>query len=73
MPNFVVIESTKNSEFNVEAKSVLEAHKFKEVHAGTYTSSAGASTVTSKLKNLESYKKNKSAAGIKVYHGNLAV
>lgn len=71
MPSFVVIESKKDSEFNVEAQTVLEAHKFKEVHAGTYTSTTGASTVASKLKNLESYKKNKSAAGIKVYHGNL--
>ena len=74
MPSFIVIECKKLTDFNKEAKLVLEAHKFHEIHEGTYTYtySSGASTVASKLKNLDSYKKFKSNAGIKIYYGNLA-
>lgn len=73
MPSFIVIESKKPTEFDSEAKSVLEANKFKEVHEGTYSYSSGASTVASKLTKLESYKKYKSSAGIKIYQGNLFI
>ncbi len=72
MPSFIVIEKSKSTAFCNEAESVLEAHKFSEVHPGTYSGSSGASTVASKLKNLESYKKNKSSAKLKIYQGNLS-
>ena len=71
MPNFIVIESKKNTEFNSEAKTVLEGYKFFEVNTGTYMASSGASAAAAKLKNLESYKKNRSSANIKIYHGTL--
>jgi len=73
MPNFIVIEKSKSTNFCLEAAAVLEAHKFREVHPGTYSGSSGASTVASKLKNLDSYKKNKSSAKLKIYHGNLTI
>lgn len=71
MPNFIVIVSKKETNFNHEAKTVLESHKFVEVHPGTFMGTNGALIVSTKLKNLESYKKNRSGASIKVYHGNL--
>lgn len=72
MPNFIVIESKKASEFNTEASTVLEAKRFIEIHNGTFSGGASASSVAQDLKNLESYKKNKSSAGIKIYYGNLS-
>jgi len=72
MPSFIVIESKKDTEFNSEAKTVLESNKFSLVHAGTYMGSPAASSVATKLKNLESYKKNRSSAGIKIYYGSLS-
>ncbi|GEM77724.1 hypothetical protein [Vibrio sagamiensis] len=71
MPNFIVISSKKATSFDLEAKTVLESHKFSEVHNGTYMGTSAASSVSTKLKNLESYKKNKSVAGIKIYSGSL--
>jgi len=71
MANFIVISSKKDTDFNREAKTVLESHKFNELHIGTYIATSGASTVATKLKNLESYKKLHSSAGIKIYYGNL--
>ena len=75
MPSFVVIESKKDdTDFSSEAKTILKAHKFTEVNPGTYMAYSGTSTTAaaSKLKNLESYKKHRSSAGIKIYHGNLS-
>ena len=72
MPSFVVIDSKKKTDFNSDAKTVLESHKFTEINPDTYTASSGASTVASKLKNLDSFKKFCSSAGIKIYHGNLS-
>jgi hypothetical protein len=72
MPNFIVIESKKETAFNSEAITVLESSKFSLVNTGTYMGSSGASTVATKLKNLESYKKNHTTAGIKIYYGSLS-
>jgi hypothetical protein len=73
MPSFIVIESKKSTEFNTEAKTILEGHKFAELNPGTFmASSASPSTATSQLKNLESYKKNRGVAGIKIYKGSLS-
>lgn len=72
MANFIVISSKKDTDFNSEARTVLESHKFSEVHTGTYIGPSSASTVVTKLKTLESYKKLRSSAGIKVYYGNLS-
>ena len=55
-----------------EAKVVLESNQFLEVHNGTYMGTSNASSVSTKLKNLESYKKNRGTAGIKVYSGTLS-
>ena len=72
MPSFVVVESKKDTVFNSEARTILEGDKFVEINPGTYMASSGGTTVASKLKNLESFKENRSKAGIKIYHGNLS-
>ncbi len=66
MANLIIIESTKTTDFCSEAKIVLEANKYREVNPGTFSGSSPASTLAAKLKNLESYKKNKSRARIKI-------
>ncbi|MFV8410159.1 hypothetical protein [Vibrio owensii] len=71
MPSFIVISSKIATVFDMEAKIVLESHKFSELHTGTYIGMSSAASVATKLKNLESYRKNKSVADIKVYCGNL--
>ena len=71
MPSFIVISSKKSTAFDVEAKVVLESHKFLELHAGTYIGTPSSSPVSTKLKNLESYRKNRSLADIKIHSGNL--
>lgn len=73
MPNFIVISSKKKSDFDSEAKTVLESHKFSEINPGTYMGSASANPLNAAtdLKKLEAYKKNHSTAGIKIYHGTL--
>ncbi|EGR1766545.1 hypothetical protein [Vibrio parahaemolyticus] len=71
MPSFIVISSKKVTDFDNEARSVLESCKFSEVHAGTYMGTAAASSVSTQLKNLSSYKKYKSVANIKIYSGTL--
>ena len=72
MPSFIVIEKSKSTSFCSEAETVLEANGFSEVHPGTFSGSSGASSVASQLKKLESYKKNKSSARLKIYNGNLS-
>lgn len=73
MPQFIVIESKKVTDFNSDAKTVLESLKFTEINLNTYIASSGsASSAATNLKNLDSYKKQKSAAGIKIYYGNLS-
>ena len=74
MASFIVIEAKKDTEFDSEAKTVLESHKFTEVSPGTYRASANLTSTAAKakLKNLESYKKYHSTAGIKIYHGSLS-
>ena len=72
MPNFIVIESKKDTDFNSEARTALKSHKFTEINAGTYIASSGATIVAPKLKNLDSFKKNRSNASIKIYYGNLS-
>jgi len=76
MPSFIIIETTKSTvtAFEIDAKPVLESKKFREISPGTYMSSSGSpSTIARDLKNLESYKKSKSSAGIKLYSGSLSV
>jgi len=58
MPSFIVIESSKETDFNVEARSVLQSEKYSEINQGTYMGTSGSpSTIKTKLKNLPSYKK----------------
>lgn len=73
MPAFIIISSKKETDFNLDAKTVLESKKFQELHPGTYMGTSGsASTIATDLKNLESFKKNRSSASILIYHGSLS-
>ena len=73
MPSFIVIEKLKSTSFCSEAEAIMEANGFERVHEGTFSGGISASSVTTKLKKLESYKKNKSAARLRIYSGNLSV
>ena len=68
MPEFILIKSSKETVFDAEAKTVLESHKFANIHANTYMGVSGASNVATTLKTLKSYKEAKA----EIYHGTLA-
>ncbi|CEO37623.1 hypothetical protein [Photobacterium kishitanii] len=71
MPSFIVISSKKVTDFDQDARTVLESHRFSEVHTGTYMGPSNASLMSTRLKALGTYSKNKSSAGIKIYYGSL--
>ena len=70
MSQFVVIQTSKKSDFDNEAKIVLESCKFKEINPGTYIGTSSASTAVNNLKNTNKYKSRGSVI-IKFYYGGL--
>lgn len=72
MSTVIIIESKKESNFNSEAKIILEGKKFAEVTKMTFMGAKTGAEVTQELTNLESYKKNKSQCGISIYYGTVA-
>jgi len=72
MPRFIVIESRKSSQFDRDAKILLEGHKLEYLGSNTYKGASQTRPVVNELKNLESYKKNKTSSSITIYHGTLS-
>ena len=72
MAQVVIIEMKRDSEFMQEARAILEENRFEEVREATFIGSRSANSVVRELKALDSYKKDRSRARIKLYYGSLS-
>jgi len=72
MPQLINISTKKDTSFTSEAATVLEGEKYSQSNEGTYIGNASSSSIVTKLKNLDSYKKDKTTCGIVIHHGNVS-
>ncbi len=72
MPLTIVIHTKEDGNFLSDARTILEGSKCSEIRVGTFIGNGSPTPIVQQLKNLDSYKEEKTKHAIKIYHGSLS-
>ena len=68
--NASLISPGRHDQFANEAKTVLESNRYKELSSGTFLGNPSPQSIIRQIKELDSYKKHRSA--VKLFYGSVS-